>query len=189
MYYDSTIALSLSPVQKARLVEIAKARGVNRSAFVRRLIDLVYEGWKKEEASAATMASGGEEGMVYGVDFGLDLENYFLDVGAAALCAAIFGLQRWEEWQAGPDLTKAVEDILETLDPREARVLRLKYGMGSVPLSWHEIGEKFNVTRERIRQIQNQALRKLRHPMRSRRLREFERQREEVSNRSKTGAT
>ncbi|MDQ4076694.1 MAG: sigma-70 family RNA polymerase sigma factor [Chloroflexota bacterium] len=68
------------------------------------------------------------------------------------------------------DLTKA----LATLTPREARILRLRYGLrDGREHTLKEIGEKYGLTRERIRQIEKEALRKLRHPSRSRKLRAF----------------
>ncbi len=60
-----------------------------------------------------------------------------------------------------------VEDILESLDDREAEVLRLYFGLGDEePLTLEEIGVRFNLTRERVRQIKEKALRRLRHPRR-----------------------
>jgi RNA polymerase primary sigma factor len=71
-------------------------------------------------------------------------------------------------------LSERLEDLLDTLTPREAKVLRLRFGLeGHEPQTLKEIGQKFGVTRERIRQIEAHALRRLRHPMRSRELREF----------------
>lgn len=64
--------------------------------------------------------------------------------------------------------------ILDTLTPREEKVLRLRYGIDDgKPRTLEEVGKEFNVTRERIRQIEAKALRKLRHPTRSKRLKEF----------------
>ena len=64
--------------------------------------------------------------------------------------------------------------ILDTLTPREEKVLRLRYGLDDgKPRTLEEVGKEFNVTRERIRQIEAKALRKLRHPSRSKKLREF----------------
>ena len=61
--------------------------------------------------------------------------------------------------------------VLETLTPREKRVIELRYGLGGGgPLTLEDVGSEFNVTRERIRQIENKALRKLRHPSRRSRL-------------------
>jgi len=71
-------------------------------------------------------------------------------------------------------LREQMEDVLETLTEREAQVLRLRFGVGDgYPRTLEEVGALFNVTRERVRQIEAKALRKLRHPTRSRRLRAF----------------
>ncbi len=64
--------------------------------------------------------------------------------------------------------------VLDTLTPREEKVLRLRYGIDDGrPRTLEEVGKEFNVTRERIRQIEAKALRKLRHPSRSKRLKDF----------------
>ncbi len=64
--------------------------------------------------------------------------------------------------------------VLDTLTPREERVLRLRYGLDDgKPRTLEEVGRVFNVTRERIRQIEAKALRKLRHPSRSKKLKDF----------------
>ena len=64
--------------------------------------------------------------------------------------------------------------VLDTLTPREERVLRLRYGIDDgKPRTLEEVGKEFNVTRERIRQIEAKALRKLRHPSRSKKLKDF----------------
>ena len=64
--------------------------------------------------------------------------------------------------------------VLDTLTPREEKVLRLRYGLDDGrPRTLEEVGKEFNVTRERIRQIEAKALRKLRHPSRSKRLKDF----------------
>ncbi|MCR5783232.1 MAG: RNA polymerase sigma factor RpoD [Clostridia bacterium] len=71
-------------------------------------------------------------------------------------------------------LKEALDDVLKTLTPREAEVLRQRFGLGDGhPKTLEEVGEAFNVTRERIRQIEAKALRKLRHPQRSKKLRDF----------------
>jgi len=68
----------------------------------------------------------------------------------------------------------AVSEALATLTPREAKILRLRFGIeSSTDHTLEEVGAQFDVTRERIRQIEAQALRKLRHPARSVRLRSF----------------
>jgi len=67
-----------------------------------------------------------------------------------------------------------VEEVLSTLTPREARILRLRFGLqNGRQYTLEEVGQKFGLTRERIRQIEGKALRRLRHPRRSRQLRDF----------------
>jgi RNA polymerase primary sigma factor len=67
-----------------------------------------------------------------------------------------------------------IESSLATLTKREAEILRLYFGLGHEhPLTLEEIGERFNLTRERIRQIKEKALRRLRHVSRSKALRAF----------------
>lgn len=67
-----------------------------------------------------------------------------------------------------------VEDILDTLTPRERRVLQLRYGLqDGHQRTLEEVGKRFGVTRERIRQIEAKALRKLRHPSRAKKLRDY----------------
>src|ERR1700710_255902 len=74
--------------------------------------------------------------------------------------------------QAG--LRDVVKDILDSLTPREAKVLRMRFGIEmSTDHTLEEVGKQFDVTRERIRQIEAKALRKLRHPSRSDKLRSF----------------
>ncbi|MBL0942011.1 MAG: sigma-70 family RNA polymerase sigma factor, partial [Alphaproteobacteria bacterium] len=64
--------------------------------------------------------------------------------------------------------------VLSTLTPREERVLRMRFGIGmNTDHTLEEVGQQFSVTRERIRQIEAKALRKLKHPSRSRKLRSF----------------
>jgi RNA polymerase primary sigma factor len=72
-------------------------------------------------------------------------------------------------------LRDEVNDVLKTLTPREAKVIRLRFGLtdDANPRTLEEVGAFFNVTRERIRQIEAKALRKLRHPTRSRRLKAY----------------
>jgi RNA polymerase primary sigma factor len=71
-------------------------------------------------------------------------------------------------------LKEKVEEILGSLSPREARVLRLRFGLDNDrPYTLEEVGQKFGLTRERIRQIEGRALRRLRHPCRARQLREY----------------
>jgi RNA polymerase primary sigma factor len=71
-------------------------------------------------------------------------------------------------------LRDQLERALGTLTPREARILRLRFGLQDGNCyTLEQVGRKFDLTRERIRQIQHKALRKLRHPRRSRRLRGY----------------
>ncbi len=71
-------------------------------------------------------------------------------------------------------MREQLAEVLKTLTPREARVLSLRYGLeDGNPKTLEEVGREFNVTRERIRQIEAKALRKLRHPSRSKKLRDF----------------
>lgn len=71
-------------------------------------------------------------------------------------------------------LREQLAGVLKTLTPREERVLRLRYGLTDGRMhTLEEVGEEFNVTRERIRQIEAKALRKLRHPSRSKVLKDF----------------
>jgi RNA polymerase primary sigma factor len=71
-------------------------------------------------------------------------------------------------------LQEKLEEVLSTLTPREARILRLRYGLHNGHAhTLEEVGRKFGLTRERIRQIEVEALRRLRHPRRSRQLRDY----------------
>ena len=79
-------------------------------------------------------------------------------------------------WEAASQtlLKEQLADVLKTLTPREEKVLRLRFGLeDGRPRTLEEVGKEFNVTRERIRQIEAKALRKLRHPSRSKKLRDF----------------
>lgn len=71
-------------------------------------------------------------------------------------------------------LKEQLSEVLDTLTPREEKVLRLRFGLeDGRPRTLEEVGKEFNVTRERIRQIEAKALRKLRHPSRSKKLKDF----------------
>ena len=71
-------------------------------------------------------------------------------------------------------LKEQLEEVLETLTPREEKVLRLRFGLDDGRTrTLEEVGQQFGVTRERIRQIEAKALRKLRHPSRSRKLKDY----------------
>ena len=72
------------------------------------------------------------------------------------------------------NLRETTTRVLATLTPREERVLRMRFGIGmNTDHTLEEVGQQFSVTRERIRQIEAKALRKLKHPSRSRKLRSF----------------
>ena len=71
-------------------------------------------------------------------------------------------------------LREQLDEVLSTLTEREQKVLRLRFGLDDGrQRTLEEVGREFNVTRERIRQIEAKALRKLRHPSRSRKLRDY----------------
>jgi RNA polymerase primary sigma factor len=72
------------------------------------------------------------------------------------------------------NLKEQTTQILASLTPREERVLRMRFGIGmNTDHTLEEVGQQFSVTRERIRQIEAKALRKLKHPSRSRKLKSF----------------
>jgi len=72
------------------------------------------------------------------------------------------------------NLSETTTRVLASLTPREERVLRMRFGIGiNTDRTLEEVGKQFSVTRERIRQIEAKALRKLKHPSRSRVLRSF----------------
>ena len=72
------------------------------------------------------------------------------------------------------NLKEKISNVLNSLTPREELVLRMRFGIGEgMEHTLEEVGRSFNVTRERIRQIESKALRKLRHPSRCTKLRPF----------------
>ena len=81
---------------------------------------------------------------------------------------------RWCDGKCACRPREQVDDVLHTLSDREAKLLQLRFGLvDGRQRTFEEIGRDFGVTRERIRQIEAKALRSLRHPSRSNRLREF----------------
>ena len=78
------------------------------------------------------------------------------------------------DFATNDSLTDATKDVLNGLTMREAKVLRMRFGIDmNTDHTLEEVGKQFDVTRERIRQIEAKALRKLRHPSRSDHLRSF----------------
>ncbi len=79
-----------------------------------------------------------------------------------------------EEYTENEILKEEIKDVLQTLQPREQEVLELRFGLiDGICHTLEDVGKRFNVTRERIRQIEAKALRKLRHPSRAKKLRDF----------------
>src|SRR5487761_1206863 len=106
----------------------------------------------------------------------MSLETPVGDDGDAELGELIedTGAIRPQDAAASTMLGVEVEDILDTLTPRERRVIQLRFGLvDGHPRTLDEVGRRFGVTRERIRQIEAKALRKMRPPSRSRRLADF----------------
>jgi len=92
------------------------------------------------------------------------LGDFIEDTKAVSPADAVIGL----------NLREKTREILKTLTPREEKVLRMRFGIDvNAEHTLEEVGKDFNVTRERIRQIEAKALRKLRHPSRSKKLRSF----------------
>ena len=83
-------------------------------------------------------------------------------------------LQESDETAGCLSLREQLEEVLGTLTEREQKVLKLRFGLeDGRARTLEEVGKEFNVTRERIRQIEAKALRKLRHPSRSRKLKDY----------------
>ena len=79
-----------------------------------------------------------------------------------------------EEYATNEMLKDEIADVLLTLTEREEKVIRLRFGLeDGKSRTLEEVGQMFGVTRERIRQIEAKALRKLRHPSRSRKLKDY----------------
>ena len=82
-------------------------------------------------------------------------------------------LREPEEMRALGALKKEIKDVLSTLMPREACVIRARFGIEEPAQTLEEIGQRFDLSRERIRQIEKVALHKLQHPVRKKQLQSF----------------
>ena len=101
-----------------------------------------------------------------------NLSKEALRVALRSDARSLIGLDYPEQGVAEKETVQAVHEAIESLTPREAQVLALRFGLGNEnEHSLEETGEKFNINRERIRQIEARALRKMRHPSRSEKLR------------------
>lgn len=69
--------------------------------------------------------------------------------------------------------SKVIADVMKTLTPREETILKLRYGFEAPEQTLEQVGNRFDITRERVRQIEEKALRKLRHPSKAKKLKEF----------------
>ena len=100
--------------------------------------------------------------------------NALLDDDYSALGDFIPTEYNLEEEAINSFLGGALNDLLSTLSPREEKILRLRFGLDDgIARTLEEIGKEYNITRERVRQIEAKSLRKLRHPSRSKKLRDF----------------
>jgi RNA polymerase primary sigma factor len=119
-------------------------------------VTAVHKALKASQGTVSLETPVGEDEAVVG--------DFIEDRGAAAPDQAVLGRS----------LSEHTEALLKTLTPREERVIKMRFGIGGgVERTLEEVGQQFAVTRERIRQIEARALRKLRHPSRSRKLRAY----------------
>lgn len=70
-------------------------------------------------------------------------------------------------------LREDLEKLLESFTPREQEIIRLRFGFDGMPQTLEEVGQLFNITRERVRQIENKCIRRLRHPSKAKKIRDF----------------
>ena len=70
-------------------------------------------------------------------------------------------------------LREAIEALLTTFEPREQQIIRLRFGFDCDPQTLEEVGHKFDITKDRVRQIENKCIRQMRHPSRAKRIRDF----------------
>ena len=86
------------------------------------------------------------------------------------LMLSSYGSHNPEKLLSDSQSAQAIKDLLDTLSPRESKILQLRYGMDCDTHTYEEIGKVFEVTKDRIRQIEAKALRKMRHPSRAKKL-------------------
>jgi len=145
-------------VQRQLLQELGREPSAEEIAVQLKLpVERVREIQKISQDPVSLETPIGEEEDSHLVDF---IQDEHMPVPAEAAAATI--------------LKEQLNDVLETLTDREQKVLRLRFGLDDGRgRTLEEVGKEFNVTRERIRQIEAKALRKLRHPSRSKKLRDF----------------
>lgn len=147
--YKATRALTQRLGREPEIGEIAKEVGIN--------IEKVEEIYRISQDTTSLATPVGDDEDSFLGDFIEDTTQ----------------LSPYEETSRGL-LRESIEEVLESLDEREAKVLSLRFGlMGETPKTLEEVGKIFAVTRERIRQIEAKALRKLRHPSRRKKLQDY----------------
>ena len=103
-----------------------------------------------------------------------NLSKEALRVALRSDARSLIGLDYPEQEVAEKEAVQAVSEALDSLTPREAKILKLRFGIGEEDEhSLDEVGEKFEVSRARVRMLEMKALRKMRHPSRSEKLRSF----------------
>ena len=193
---DSLVNLRLL-TSNTRLVAARKAKGLTQAEAARGIDMSVY----RYEAIERLQRLPSEEDMakIAGY-FRQPVSNLFPDALLAAMEAGVFdrryieltapeiislteaqhlrltydGEGRMIDEISRKELRERIDEVLETLEPRFREVLRLRFGLDDgVSKTLEDVGSYFNVTKERIRQIEAKALRFLRHPRRSRRLKDY----------------
>ena len=133
------------------------------------------EFWEGERDSLGYFDTSGEVDTFRNLNDG-DEYVYYLPgtISESAVLEGIDITQKLLETVRKSNLRRTIDEVLSTLTPREEKVLRLRFGLDDGRTrTLEEVGKEFNVDRERIRQIEAKALRKLRHPSRSKQLRDF----------------
>jgi RNA polymerase primary sigma factor len=155
------------PLNRANeLVQIEKARKLNQENHS-------AEGEIQEIARLCRMDAGHVEDLL---NISRELVSLDNPVYSADKDSSILGDFIEDEHYRSPDqdavagaLEDDIEMVLDTLNDKEADIIRCRYGLGNrVPMSLKEIGDRFNLTKERIRQIEKKALKRLQHPSRQR---------------------